>query len=241
MKKVILAFSAVGLIAFTACEKRETVVASDAQTVATTEGAESYTVDSDVSTINWRGYKINENQNEEGGHNGFVKLQSGTAQVSNGVLVGGTFTTDNTTIESVDLNDAPDKKAKLDGHLHSDDFFAVEQFPTSTFTITNVEATDGDYNSNITGNLKMREAEKSISFRANVNVTGDQLTIKSEEFAINRKDFGVDFQVAQGALIADQMPIKLDVVANRGAVATHDHGVHTTEEVPAETADVIVD
>src|SRR5688572_22658158 len=85
---------------------------------------ETYMVDVKSSKVEWFAEKVT------GKHQGIVALSRGVIYNDHGKL-GGTFIMDMTTIEVTDLKD--DKKAKLEGHLKSDDFFGVEKFPTSTF------------------------------------------------------------------------------------------------------------
>ncbi len=216
MKKVILSFSLLSIFALTSCGgNTETVNANDAaETTSASEGAVNFQVDT-TSTINWKGGKRYEDINKpEEGHVGFVKLSSGEVHLNNGVLESGNFVADFTSFESTDLNESPEDKAKLDGHLKSADFLDVEKFPNATFEITAVKPlTEGDYNTEISGNLDFRGTPKNITFRANVTVEGDKVTIKSEEFAINRQDFGITFAGGGGAIIKDEVILQADIVA----------------------------
>jgi len=51
-------------------------------------------------------------------------------------LTGGSFEVDMTSINAADLTG--EYKAKLEGHLKSDDFFGIETFPVSNLTFTEV-------------------------------------------------------------------------------------------------------
>lgn len=231
MKKVFLGLTAIGLIAFTSCEKKDAVPVTDSQDVATaTETAAVYTVDTAASKVEWRAYKIYENENNEQGHNGTINLSSGTISVEDNKIVSGEFVMDTGSIESLDLNDSPEDKQKLDGHLKSGDFLDVENYPNATFNITAVNAIEGEYNSEISGNFKMRDIEKNITFKANVGTEGDVMTIASEEFTINRQDFGITFKGGGGSVIGDNVTLRVNVTANRGDVVVEDTTTVTTEE-----------
>ncbi len=106
---------------------------------------------------------------------------------------------------------------KLEGHLKSDDFFAIDKYPTATFTSTEIKA-GGEKGAThtITGNLKLRGVEKSVSFPATVKVDAKEVTAKAE-FAINRKDFGIAYEGKKDDLIRDEVVIKLDIKADRPA------------------------
>ena len=217
MKKLFLSLAVVSAVALTSCGgNTETVNATDAQESATaTEGAKSYVADTATSTVNWKGGKTYEDINKpEEGHWGVVKLKEGTVTANNGVLEAGKFVADFTTFESKDLDADPETKAKLDGHLKNPDFLDVEKFPTGSFEITSVKAIEGgDYNSEISGNLDFRGTPKNVTFKANVTVADDAVSIKSEEFGINRKDFGITFSGGGGSIIKDEVLLQVDLTA----------------------------
>ena len=217
MKKLFLSLAMVSAVALTSCGgKTETVNATEAQEGATaTEGAQTFTADVDASTVNWKGGKTFDDINKpEEGHYGVVKLKEGTVTVNNGALESGKFVADFTTFESKDLDADPDSKAKLDGHLKAPDFLDVEKYPTASFEITGVKAVEGgDYNSEISGNLDFRGTPKNVTFKANVAVVDNIVTIKSEEFGINRKDFGITFTGGGGSIIKDEVLLQVDLTA----------------------------
>lgn len=223
MKKVFLGFSAIALIAFTSCEKKEAVAVTESQEVATvSDAAAVYAVDTEASQVEWRAYKIYEGETAEQGHHGFMKLSNGTIGVEDNKIVSGEFVINSATIESVDLNDSPDDKKNLDDHLRSGDFLDVENFPNATFNITAVNPIEGEYNSEISGNFKMRDVEKNLTFKANVGTEGETMTIASEEFTINRQDFGITFKGGGNSVIKDNVTLKVNVHANKGAAVVTD-------------------
>jgi polyisoprenoid-binding protein YceI len=118
---------------------------------------------------------------------------------------------------SIDVASVKSDDEKLTGHLKTDDFFAVDKNPTATFTSTEIKA-GGDKGAThtITGNLKLRGVEKSVSFPATVKVDAKEVTAKAE-FAINRKDFGIAYEGKKDDLIRDEVVIKLDIKGARPA------------------------
>lgn len=219
MKKVLLSLSLMGMVFLASCGSKDTVTATDAQESSTaSETATEYAVNTAVSATNWKGGKIFQDTSKpESGHYGSVKFKSGIVTVKDGVLESGSFVTDQTTFESVDLNEDAENKGKLDGHLKSSDFLDVEKFPEAKFEITNVKTLDsGDYNTEISGNLDFRGIPKNITFKANVKEEGDKVTIKSEEFKINRQDFGIVYQSTGGdSLIKDEVMLQVDITADK--------------------------
>ncbi|MFV0304973.1 MAG: YceI family protein [Moheibacter sp.] len=218
MKKTLLGLSLIGMTFLASCGGgKDAVEATDAQDTATASAeAVAYTVNTDVSSTTWKGFKIYENDNSEAGHYGSVKLKSGEITLKDGILESGNFVADQSTFESVDLNESPEDKAKLDGHLKSPDFLDTEKFPEATFEITGATKIDsGDYNTEISGNLDFRGTPKNITFKANVKEDGDKITVQSEEFKINRQDFGITFKGGKGSVIKDDVILQLDVTANK--------------------------
>lgn len=217
MKKLILSLAVISSITLTSCGgKTETVNATEAQASASaSEDSKTYVIDVVTSTVNWKGGKtFDDIKKPEEGHWGVVKLKDGTVTTKDGVLESGKFTADFASFESKDLDSDPETKAKLDGHLKAADFLDVEKYPTATFDITSVTPLEGgDYNSEIAGNLDFRGTPKNIKFKANVTVDDNGVTIKSEEFAINRKDFGITFTGSGGSIIKDEVLLQVDLTA----------------------------
>jgi polyisoprenoid-binding protein YceI len=196
-------------------DKGEKIEATDAteEVAEATAAATDYDVNTATSMISWKGYKTFDIGDE---HTGMLKLTDGTLSVEDGNIVAGSFTIDMNSIENEDLK-GTEGEAKLVGHLKSDDFFAVEEFPEAKFEITSVEAVSGNANAthNITGNLTMRDQTKQISFPANVSVSGDQLTATVSEFTIDRTQWNVMYgnegivDLAKDKVISNDLTLKI--------------------------------
>lgn len=96
------------------------------------------------------------------------------------------------TIKAQSLDTA---NAKRDEHLRSPDFFNVKQYPTLSFQSTEVKPIKDGYQ--VTGNLTMHGATKSVSFplvggRKAEFPKGVQRTGYSTELSVKRSDFGMD-------------------------------------------------
>lgn len=102
---------------------------------------------------------------------------------------------------------------KLTGHLKSADFFDVEKFPKATFKSTSIKA-GGDKGAThtVTGNLELHGVTKAISFPATIKVAPGSVTVDAE-FAINRKDFAINYPGKVDDLIRDDVVVKLTVRA----------------------------
>lgn len=116
---------------------------------------EKKTVKVDASTVVWRGYKVT------GSHEGTLKLESGNLIFDNGVLTGGDFTINMGSLEVTDLKG--DDKAKLEGHLKSEDFFGIEKHGASTLVFKKVKAA-GKNAYKVTGDLTIKGKTSSVTF-----------------------------------------------------------------------------
>ena len=141
--------------------------------------AESVALNTEKSSLQWTGKKV------LGQHTGKVKIQSGTLSTNNGVLTGGEFTIDMTTITCEDLADA-DYNKKLIGHLNSMDFFNVKEFPAANLKITKVlKVTKVPNTYNLTGDLTIKGITKSITFPATFKTAGKGF-VGNATFTIDR-------------------------------------------------------
>lgn len=96
--------------------------------ISLTGFSQSYNVDVNSSTVKWHGKKVT------GEHFGTIKLKSGSFEVKDNKIASGMFSIDMTSLVNTDIEDAG-YKAKLEGHLKSDDFFGVEKFPTAKLVV----------------------------------------------------------------------------------------------------------
>ncbi|MFH6984273.1 YceI family protein [Marinoscillum luteum] len=190
----------------------QSIVLSLAMLVSSGEGTEAnYKVDTKASTVEWLGKKVT------GQHNGLVNLKEGSFEFKDGVLTGGTFTVDMTTI--VDSDMTGEYKDKLEGHLKSDDFFGVAKYPTSVFTITKaVPQGPGKYK--VVGNITIKGKTEEIQFPATLEekdgkVTGTaSLTIDRSKFDV-RYGSGSFFDDLGDKTIYDDFELTVNIVASK--------------------------
>ena len=175
--------------------KSDTSAPKDA-TATSPAASKPYVVRSE-SKIGFTGSKVT------GSHSGGFTNFTGTVSVAGGKVV-------TPTEIKISMDSTWSDAEKLTGHLKSPDFFDTEKFPTTTFTITAIEAVDGAQK--VTGNLALHGVTNSISFPAKIEVTDASLTVNAE-FAINRKDFGINYPGRANDLIRDNVVIKLDLSA----------------------------
>ncbi|WP_026904325.1 YceI family protein [Pedobacter glucosidilyticus] len=206
----VLKLSLVAAFFFVACSnnpKGDKATTADAEAVEAVDG-ETLNVDPTTSSITWTGSKVT------GSHNGTINIQSGNVVLNEGKLAGGEFVIDMTSLTNKDLEADAENKAKLEGHLKADDFFAVEKYPTSKFVITKVTYKE-DGKAEIAGNLTLRDVTKNISFMADAPAATEQGFHAMADFNINRKDWGVMYEGMKDDLIADEINLKVHLMAKK--------------------------
>ena len=218
----------------------ETGAAQEVENVSAS--ASEYALSVSSSEFTWNGFK------PTGRHNGTIGIKDGTLAVENGKLVGGTINMDMTDIDVQDLEG--EDKQKLTTHLSSDQFFAVQEYPTAQFQITDVQPYGGAVASNnenmelvvneekvgeyeikdpthtITGNLTMRDTTLSITFPAKVTITDDKIEAQAK-FNIDRTQWNVSYgdetdpvAKAQDKFIYNTVNVGFDVVADKSGATS---------------------
>jgi polyisoprenoid-binding protein YceI len=165
MKKSILSLMAAAMVAFV--------------TLSFTQGSGSKTVDTAKSKVVWKGYKVT------GSHTGTINIQSGSLEFKEDKLVGGNFVIDMTSITCTDLEG--EYKGKLEGHLKSDDFFAVQSYKTANLVFTKVKST-GKNSYMVTGDMTIKGNTNPVTFE--MSIYGNKATANLK---IDRSKFDVQY------------------------------------------------
>ena len=125
-----------------------------AQGVATADNI--YNIETAQSQITWTGREVSTSY-----HYGTLDFVSGNFEISNGAIVNGEFIVDMTSINNQDMEG--DSKARLEGHLKSDDFFSVESYPTASISINSSELiSDGKWN--VSADLSIKGFTHPVNF-----------------------------------------------------------------------------
>jgi len=224
ISRIAAIFMIAGFAAACSSGGGEKTRATDAVETTAKEYDVKYKISLDESVMDWEGYK------PTGQHHGTVNISTGKLKMKDGQLVGGKFKFDMNSITVLDLTD-PGMNGKLTGHLKSEDFFEVENYPEAMFEITGIEAIDGttiDKSKErgdivpthaITGNLTMKDITKSITINAKVDLMDDMLMAESNMFFLDRTEWNVMFKSQKlGAkfkddFINDEMGIRLKILA----------------------------
>jgi polyisoprenoid-binding protein YceI len=178
-------------------------VTSDAAPVSASSpaiAAEKYLITPANSKIEFVGSKVT------GSHNGSFEKFSGTINYAGAIEKSQV----EITIETASVKTDADGLTK---HLQTADFFDVARYPQAMFASTEIKpGGDKGASHTVTGNLQLHGVSKSITFPAEILVEPGVVTVNST-FAINRKDFGINYAGGADNLIRDEVVMKLQVRA----------------------------
>jgi polyisoprenoid-binding protein YceI len=174
------------------------------------------------SNIDWTGRKVT------GAHNGTIGIKSGELVLQDGKLTGGKFVVDVTSIRILDVTD-PATNAQFWGHLASDDFFSLEQYPEASFVITSsVPKENNTYE--ITGDLTIKGITHEVKFKAAVNNTSDTLTATGR-ITIDRTWYDIKFRSGNFFTNLGDTLIYNDFDLDVTLTATADHSAQDKEVI----------
>ena len=126
------------------------------------------------------------------------------------------FTAD---IDSLDTNNE-----QRDGHLKSDDFFGVENFPQLKFVSSSFTPLNGDA-FQLVGDLTIKGVTREVVLQAELggeatDFYGNQKAGFEINGKINRKDFGLNWDAvteAGGVVVSNEVKLHLNVQINKQA------------------------
>jgi len=166
MKNTIKNFTIVALVTFTAFS-------------FTTIEENKKEIKTDKSEVVWKGYKVT------GSHEGTIAIQSGSLTFEDEKLTGGEIVINMTTINTTDLEG--EYKGKLDGHLKSDDFFGVANYPTATLVFKDVTAS-GKNAYAVSGELTIKGKTNPVTFT--ISIYGSKATASLK---VDRTEYDVRY------------------------------------------------
>lgn len=177
-----------------------------------------YRIDIEKSTLEWIGRNLSKR------HSGRIAIQGGELVITKGKLSTGNIVLDMTTISCLDLQD-PYWRDMLIQHLLSDDFFAVERYPTASFTLNGWEAQAGASPEALqgvaTGELTIKDVTRPISFPATIAPQPDGSIQAHAAFDIDRTLWNVCygscrmFEHLGMHLVHDIISLEMFIVARR--------------------------
>ncbi|HKE60597.1 MAG TPA: YceI family protein [Pyrinomonadaceae bacterium] len=181
-----------------AADKPKAVTSEAAPTSSAAVQGEKFAITPDTSRIEFVGSKVT------GSHHGSFARFSGMIDFLGQPEKSKVSVTIDMDSESTDTEG-------VTKHLKTADFFDVAKYPQATFESTAIKpGGDKGATHTVTGNLQLHGVTKSITFPATIVVAPDAITVDST-FAINRKDFGINYAGAADNLIRDEVVLTLHV------------------------------
>ncbi len=146
----------------------------------------TYAVDPAASSIKWKGTEITTRF-----HEGTVNVYKGSIQVIDKSISNGFVAIDMNSIVVTDEDMGESSKANLLGHLKSDDFFGVDQFPFSRIDIEGIK-TKGEV-SYAYGKIFIREISQPINFPVTVSEDDGNVVVDAS-LSFDRSKHDVKFR-----------------------------------------------
>lgn len=187
----------------TTSEPAATTTKPSAAAALAAQGAVKYAFDQGASKVTWVGSKVT------GKHDGAFGTFKGTVDVVDG-------SPEKSKVDvQIDAESLTSDTEKLTGHLKSPDFFDVKAHPKASFVSTEIKkGGENGATHTVTGNLTIKGITKTISFPATVTLNGDAANVDAE-FAINRRDYSLNYAGMPNDLIRDNVVIKLLIRAKK--------------------------
>jgi polyisoprenoid-binding protein YceI len=140
-----------------------------------------------------------------------------------GVVDADDFTKSSVTV-TIQAASIDTRNEQRDGHLRSNDFLAMEEYPQITFVSTGVQQT-GPTSVELTGDLTIRGVTNTVTIPfeyegAATDPFGNLRVGFEGSVVINRKDYGVSWNVALetgGVLVSDKITLEFEVSAIKSA------------------------
>jgi polyisoprenoid-binding protein YceI len=202
MKRInwIIAIALSSSIAFLGCSGEKAKSDTNEKKVKVED--QTFNTNTENSVVMWKGTLVGVYD-----HSGTLSFNSGNLKIENGKIVSGSFEVDMTSMVATDENYDPEKgstKEKLIGHLSSDDFFAVETFPTTTFI---VKEHKGD---KIMGELTIRGKTNSETVEnVVIKKDGDKLKFKGD-LTFDRQEYDVAWaHPMKDKVLMDEIELKI--------------------------------
>lgn len=209
MKKILLIVVVFATILSSCSNNGNKAKTKDAEkvNVVTNDKTNSYNQIHKGSLVHWRASHLGGLQPRFGN----INVKSASVLVNDNTISNATIIMDMSTITVESFPAGSKEKKDLTGHLQSGDFFNVQSFPTSKFELTGLKTISGKFNSEVTGNLTIKNATKSITFKANIMVDDNIISISSEDFSVDRTDWGLKYNVEGTAGVPTNYLIANDI------------------------------
>ena len=169
--------------------------------------SQKLTLDTSISSLKWTGKELSTKE-----HYGTLMFKSGNLTLKNDQPLEGKFVVDMTSLKNLDLPE--DYRARLEGHLKSDDFFSVSKFPEAYLEMKS-STKKGENNFEIKGVLIIKGIKFPIKFDM-LNKNGSweaNLVFDRSKYDVRFKS-GSFFENLGDKLIFDDIEIETKLVFN---------------------------
>lgn len=180
MKRVFLILPIALMTFATSCGGDAETETHEAAVVAENVESKDYIISTDESIVNWSGEGVGH------GHNGTIGVQSGSLTMKEDKIEAGEITINMASMIVADIEDTTEN-AKLLGHLTTEDFFNVAEFPTAK-----LEITDGSDMSNVKGNMTIKDVTEEVTFSLSTAEVEGGLEL-STTLSVDRTKYGITY------------------------------------------------
>ena len=118
--------------------------------------SQSLTANKTQSLIRWYGEELTGKT-----HFGNLSFKKGQIELQDDLIIGGNFVVNMSSLSVEDLSGGA--KARLEGHLRSDDFFSVDKYPDATLKISQKAKVEGDVQK-LYGELTIKGIKHAVDF-----------------------------------------------------------------------------
>lgn len=160
------------------------VLAIALSSIAVMSAQELIKINTEKSIVKWTGYNLFKYNR----HFGTVKFKEGSIHKNNGVIVGGDFVIDMTSIMNTDGK----YNEMLVSHLKGSDFFDVKKHPVSKLKFVKFKRTS-ESDGVIEADLTIMGITNYIKFRCKLNKDQDTWQLSSK-FFIDRTRWGIKYE-----------------------------------------------
>ena len=181
MKKIFLIAPIALFTVLASCEGETKKEVAEVAVVAKNVVSKDYAVNTLESTIAWEG------EGATHGQAGNLSIKEGKFTIENDAVLVGEIEIDMTSLTVSSIPADSEDNAKLVGHLTTDDFFKVAEFPTALLVVT-----DGSDMNNVKANLTIKDVTEEITFALSSAEANGVITLTSS-LKIDRTKYGVTF------------------------------------------------
>ena len=204
--KILMIFSVFIFLSGCSNSKKEKSLINNLE-ITVPEG--SYDIDVENSLVKWIG------RTPVKSHDGTIKVLEGNLKVDDKGILKGRVIIDMKSINCTDLSGGG--KSNLEGHLKNDDFFSVNNYPTSTINLSsNLKIENGMINFN--GNLVIKGITQPISFKSNLEKTNSGKYLAKSSFSFDRSLYDIKYKSTSffddlgDKFINDNIEIEIDLL-----------------------------